>query len=317
MGFWSSIGSAISSVGSAIGSAIGGIGSGISSALRTTCSVVGGIGKALGGALKSISSFAGNALTAAGRMLGTQASAFLGAVSVILGGPLGPILSPMILDLVIRAVIKVIDIVAKKLGLVEKEEKPEEIGYRMEEAANHEDWKKQEDFPEWKDYYEYLKQQIPDEAIDKNKLKENELHYQLLGMAAERQAIEGELGPVLPLQFLNEAGRSKMSSEEVLAFADVIKVFHWEAVRDYLQDKLPPKELDRMEDALLEALLRRCDGKTAEDLKIRLGNIRDASLDDRKLVGIYRDELKKEFGPALEEAEAANELPKFYKKEGQ
>ena len=106
-----------------------------------------------------------------------------------------------------------------------------------------------------------------------------------------------------------------MSVEEVLAFSDAIKSLQWESVRDYLKDKLPPREIDRIESALLEALMNRCQGKTREELQIRLNAIRDASSDDRKLAEVYSQELHKTYGKELEEAGSVNELPKFYKKE--
>ena len=313
MGFLSSLGSFAGSVISGAGSLISSIGSGVSAGLRLAGATIRGIGSAIGGAVKSLTAFAGNALTATGRMLGTQAAAFLGTVATILSGPLGPILGPMILNLVISAVIKAITAVAKKLGLVEEEEKVEDIGYRMEEADKHEDWMKEDEFPTWKEYYEYLKRQIPE--VDEEKIRSNELHYQLLGMTAERHAIEREFGILLPETFLNEVGRSKMSVEEVLAFSDAIKSLQWESVRDYLKDKLPPREIDRIESALLEKLINRCQGKTREELQIRLNAIRDASSDDRKLAEVYSQELHKTYGKELEEAGSVNELPKFYKKE--
>ena len=316
MGFWSSLGSFAGSVISGAGSLISSIGSGVSAGLRLAGAAIRGIGSALGGVVKSLTAFAENALTAAGRMLGTQAAAFLGTVATILSGPLGPILGPMILNLVISAVIKVITAVAKMLKLVEDEEKVEDIGYRMEEADKHDDWKKPDD-PEfhnsWKEYYEYLKQQIPE--VDEEKIRANELHYQLLGMMAERQAIEQELGVLMPETFLEEVGRSKMTAEEVLAFSDAMKALKWEPVRDYLKDKLPPREIDRIESALLEALMNRCQGKTREELQIRLNAIRDASSDDRKLAEVYSQELHKTYGKELAEAGSASELPKFYQKE--
>lgn len=311
MGF--SLGSFAGSVISGVSSLIGSIGSGVSARLRIAGAAIRGIGSALGGAVKSLTVFAGNALTTAGRVLGTQAAAFLGTVATILSGPLGPILGPLILNLMISAVIKVITAVAKKLGLVEDEEKVEDIGYRMEEADKHEDWKTEDEFPTWKEYYEYLKQQIPE--VDEEKIRSNELHYQLLGMTAERHAIERELGILMPETFLNEAGRGKMTAEELLAFSDAMKSLQWEPVRDYLKGKLPPREIDHIENALLEALMQRCQGKTREELQIRLNDIRDASSDDRKLAEIYSQELQKTYGKELAEADSANELPKFYQKE--
>lgn len=317
MGFWSSVGSFFSGCASAVGGAISSIGRGISAGLRCVGSALGAIGSTLGRAISGLSSFASGALSLAGRVLGGQATAFLGAVVGVLSGPLGGILGPMVLQSMISKVIQGIHDVAKKEEIVEEEEKVEDIGYRLAEADRHTEWRQQEEFSSWKEYHAYIKQQIPDSAIDRDKIKDNALYYRLLGMTAERQAIEQKAGVTLSEDFLNEVGRSKMDSAEILAFTDVMKIFHWTPVQDYLKEKLPPREMDRIEEALLDAMERRCDGRTRPELETRLLTIREAHFDDQKLSDIYREELRTNYPEALKEAEDAKALPDFYaKKEG-
>lgn len=317
MGFWDSVGSFVSGCASMVGGAISSIGRGISAGLRCVGSALGAIGSTLGRALSGLSSFASGALSLAGRVLGGKAIAFLGAAVGVLSGPLGGILGPMVYQSMISKVIQGLHDVAKKEEIVEEEERVEDIGYRLAEADRHPDWRQQEEFSSWKEYYAYVKQQIPDAAIERGKIEDNALGYQLLGMTAERQAIEQKAGMTMPEEFLNEVGRSKMEPGEILAFTDVMKLFHWAPVQSYLEEKLPPREMDRIEEALLDAMERRCDGCTRPELETRLLTIREAHFDDRKLSDIYREELQTNYPEALKEAEDAKALPDFYaKKEG-
>ena len=96
-------------------------------------------------------------------------------------GPLGPVIGPIVEQLVFKVVIKGIEYFARKMGIIEEEEKAEEVGYRVEEAEEHEDWMRQENFPSFEEYYAYLKKQIPDTEIAYAKLKENRDRYMALG----------------------------------------------------------------------------------------------------------------------------------------
>ena len=160
MGFWSSLGSAISSC------------------VRGACSVVSSVVRGVGSALSSFASKAVGLVAG----IASKASAFVGLVATLPLGSLGPIVGAVIQQLAIVFVTKAIEYLAKKLGLIEEREKVEEVGYRVEEAQEHDDWKKQEDFKSFEEYYAYLKEQIPDDKIDRRKLEENRERYTILGM---------------------------------------------------------------------------------------------------------------------------------------
>ena len=294
MGFWSSVGSFFSGVASGIGR----ICSGVASAVTSTISSLGSF------ASKAISSFFSGV---AGKAFG-----FLKAVSGIMTGPLGPILGPIIVDLLVKLVVKVISKIAEENEVVEKGEKPEEIGYRLEEAEKHEDWKRRDEFKSFKEYYAYLKEQIPIEEIDHTKLRENLGTYSILGMQAEVRALEEKFGVRIPQAALIEIGRSAMEPKEVQAFVQAFNTLGYKSldISDYLKGTLPAGELGRITDAILDALKLYFPEKTERDLLVRLNEMQKASDNDKTLVTLYRDEIAEEYGEKLQAARQNGELSK-------
>lgn len=283
---------------SSIGSAIGSFVSGVASAVTSTISSIGSF------ASKAISSFFGGV---AGKAFG-----FLKAVSGIMTGPLGPILGPIIVDLLVKLVVKVISKIAEENEVVEKGERPEEIGYRLEEAEKHEDWKRRDEFKSFKEYYAYLKAQIPVEEINQAQLKENFGAYSILGMQAEVRALEEKFGLHIPKGALVEIGRSAMEPNEVQAFVRAFDGLGYKNldISEYLKGTLPAGELERITDATLDALKFYFPEKTERDLLVRLNDMRKASEDDKVLVTVYKDELQEEYGAQLQAARQNGELPK-------
>ena len=171
MGFWGSIGSFVGSV--------------VSGVCSAACSVVKSVGSAL-------TSFASKAIGIVGS-LATKAAGFMGMVATLPLGPLGPIAGAILQQLVIHLASKAIEYLAKKLGIIEERDKVEEIGYRVEEAQEHDDWKRQEDFKSFEEYYAYLKEQIPDDKIDRKKLAANRTEYTILGMMELTNGLENRM----------------------------------------------------------------------------------------------------------------------------
>lgn len=293
MGFFSSISSFVSGIASGIGKICSSIGSAISS----TISSIGNL------ATKAVSSFLGT--------VANKASVLLKGVSGIMAGSLGPILGPILVDLIVKLVVKVISKIAEEIGAVEKNERPEEIGYRLEEAENHGDWKQREDFNSFKEYYSYLKEQIPAEEIDKKDLKENFSTYSMLGMQAEVKAIEEKFGLQIPTDSLIAIGRSAMDFKEVQAFIRAFEELGYDNlnISEYLKGLLPAGELERITAALLDALKLYFPAKSEKDLLVRMDEMRKALADDKVLVSIYKDDLQQEYGKQLQAARQNGELP--------
>jgi len=271
MGFWSGIGRVCSF-----------ICSGISHAVSSVCS--------------GLSNFASKAISSVGKFLADKAGAFLGLVAGLSLGPLGPVLGPVIGQLVWKVAEKVIVFLAKKLGVIKEKDTPEEIGYRLEEANEHEDWKKQEEFDSFEEYYEYLKIQIPDESINYAKLKneEDKKRYAAMGMMALTKGCEEHMGIQLPADFLFEVGKSRMEPSEVQAFADAFKNLGYGSVnvRDYFDGKLSPEKAQEMTDMLVETMQKYYPTKSEDAIYSRIGVMNAVSRDDTLLKGQYLKEMQ-------------------------
>lgn len=281
MGIFGAIGGFISSVGSFVGSAIRGV-----------CSVAVGAVKAVGSALSTLASGAVGLF----KSIATKAANFVGLVAKLPLGPLGPILGPILQKIIIYFVTKAIEKLAKKLGIIDDEDKAEEVGYRVEEAQSHDDWKKQEDFKSFEEYYAYLKEQIPDDKIDRRKLEENRDRYSILGTMELTSGIEERMEIKLPEDFLFEIGRSRMEQNEILAIVEAFKSLDSNTVyvSDYFKGKLSRDENIKIEDALLASLRKYYPDKDDDYFYERLGVMRMASRDDTKLADVYSDKLTEE-----------------------
>lgn len=267
MGF----GSFISSVCSGIGSAVGSIARGISSAISSTS--------------RFISSFIGTAISAAGKIIGGKAGGLLNLAGSIITGPLGPILGPIVTQLVIKAVTKAIVFLAKELGVIQEKDKAEEVGYRLEEANKHDDWKKQEDFASFREYYQYLKEQIPDEQIDVEKLSKNKLQYEVLGAVALTKGLEECYSIKMPESFLFEIGRSRMETNEIKAIVEAYKFLGFSSVQlsSYLKGNLSPVESKRIFEAIIESMKKYYPMKSDKEIVERLNIMRINSKNDEMM----------------------------------
>ena len=264
------------------------VGSVVSGVCSAACSVVKGVGSAL-------TTFASKAIGIVGS-LATKAAGFIGMVATLPLGPLGPIAGAILQQVMIHLVSKAIEHLAKKLGIIEERDKVEEVGYRVEEAQKHDDWKRQEDFKSFEEYYAYLKEQIPDDKIDRKKLAANRTEYTILGMMELTNGLENRMEIKMPEEFLFEIGRSRMEPNEILAIVDAFKFLGSDTVyiSDYLKGKLTREENIKIEDALLVSLRKYYPDKDDDYFYERLGVMRMASRDDMKLAEVYEDKLTDE-----------------------
>lgn len=264
------------------------VGSVVSGVCSTACSVVKTVGSAL-------TTFASKAIGIVGS-LATKAAKFVGMIASLPLGPLGPIAGAILQQVIIHLVSKTIEYLAKKLGIIEERDKIEEVGYRVEEAQEHDDWKRQEDFKSFDEYYSYLKEQIPDDKIDRKKLAANRTEYTILGMMELTNGLENRIGIKMPEEFLFEIGRSRMKSNEILAIVDAFKFLGSDTIyiSEYLKGKLTREENIKIEDALLVSLRKYYPDKDDDYFYERLGVMRMASRDDMKLAEVYEDKLTDE-----------------------
>ena len=260
------------------------------SLLSSFCS---GISSALSSACSAIGSFVSKAISPALKFVGAKAGGFIGLIAGLPAGPLGPILGPIIGDLVFKVVVKGIEFIAKKLGLIQEKDKAEELGYRLEEATEHDDWKKPDEFASMHDYYEYLKQQIPNEAIDTMKLQENRMPYMAIGTAALTKAWGDQINMDLPESFLFEAGKNRLTPDEMRACVEAFQNLGYGRVElsDFLKGKVSPTENRDITEALVSAMYKYCPDKTDDDIRLRISSMKDISRNDNMLKVVYKKEL--------------------------
>ena len=259
------------------------VGSVISGACSIVSSAISTIGSAIGGALKGAVSLC--------KSLGNLASLkVLGPLVSIASGILGP-LGPIVADLVIRKMIEV----GLKLLLGTDKEKADEMGYRLEEADKHADWKKSSDFDSFKEYYEYLKQQIPDEEIDREKLKKDKYYYESVAIDKMADETGKKYGIKVEPEFFIEIGRSAMEEKEVEAIIAAYKSLGYDnvAISDYLKGTLSQEEYKKVREALIASLKSAYPLKSEADLIGRLDIMKICSKDDKFMAEhSYDDALK-------------------------
>ena len=135
--------------------------------------------------------------------IGSVCSAVCSAVSsvcssiggAIMGGSgsLAPVISPWL-----SVAVAVISVIAEIFTEKPKEEKPEELGMKAEQAD-----KKPEDFDSINDYIEYLRQEIKVDAAKLENLSEEErMKYQAVGLGLYVKNIEEKQGMKLDPAFL-------------------------------------------------------------------------------------------------------------------
>lgn len=275
---------------------IGKVASGIASGIAKVASCISStVATAASGAIK-MASTAVSALSSCGGFIGTiaaGASKLLASVSTFIAGPLGPIVGPIIVQLVVEAIGKAVEWAAKKLGIIEEEDEVEEVGYRMEEAEKHDDWEKRENFGSFAEYHDYLKEKIPAEAIDRDRLERNKLMYRSLGICALKDGIETKLGIDMPIDFLIEIGKCRLDGQELYALIDEFstKGYDLSLFRKYLQGELSEDMRRNVEDGILVALKKVYPEKTTGDLKTQLEAMRNVSREEGMMIETYKDAL--------------------------
>lgn len=274
MGFFSAIGSFVSGAISAVGRCIGG-------AIKTAVGSLSHIARTAGGAL--------------GGIFG-KAAGLLSRAASIVAGPLGPIVTQIIIEVAAR----VIERIAQELGIIDKDDKVEEVGYRLEEAGalddngqlKHPEWKRPEDFDNLHDYYAYLKQMVPDESIDYGKMKQNRLRYVAVGTAGLSEGWSQRMGIAITDSFILAIGRANLRQGEITAIVNAFKGLGFSSVEleAFLRGNgLSISELNRIREAIISSYQALYPDKTADDIRLRIQEWCRAVCDDAAVGEQYKD----------------------------
>lgn len=240
---------------------------------------------------------AGKLATQSGMLgkIGLGCTKFLGGAAGFMAGPLGPIVGEIVGQLVIYAATNALTQVAKKLNLISTDDKAEEIGYRLEVASQHNDWKCREDFATFGEYYDYLRQQVPDETIDPARLHDDRLYYTAMGGNALRLSIAEHYHMDIPIDMLIEIGRCHLDGDSLQEIMERFSAegYNLGKFREYLQGELKGIERSNVEQYIAESLMNVYPEYSPEQLANKLREMRNASRDERFLEStIYQQELE-------------------------
>ncbi|OSA92132.1 UNVERIFIED_ORG: hypothetical protein B2H95_05670 [Clostridium botulinum] len=171
-------------------------------------SLISSIGSFVGGICSSICSVASN--------IGGGLSGFVAKV-------FDPVIFHTIeaIEIAIKVIGAAIGALAEALGLT-KEETPEEIGMKAEEAEK--EGIKPENFDSYSEYIDHLRNNI---EIDKDKLdnlsREDKLKYTALGSSILVKGIEENKNMEIPAEFITQIAKQNLEVDEVRAYIDSFK----------------------------------------------------------------------------------------------
>ncbi|MCQ2361515.1 MAG: hypothetical protein MJ048_00570 [Acidaminococcaceae bacterium] len=257
------------------GSVCRGIASGISS-----------VGSAISSALGGVGGFIGS--------LAGKAASFFSAAASVVAGPLGPVLGPIVAQIIIKVVIKVVVAVATKLGIIKDKDEMREDGYRIEEAKKNDQLKKREDFATTEEYLAYLREQIPSEKIDHEKLWQEKDKYEFIGAEACMKCWEEKVNMEIPSDFMFEIGRCNLNLKEVDAIVAAFKAIGHDKVdfHPYLQGNMSGVMMEKLTDALVAEFKKVYPEKTENQIWDRIEECKKYSRDDKSLAELYDDRIE-------------------------
>jgi|GEM_PF-377438 hypothetical protein len=228
--------------------------SAVSSFVSSTCSAIGSACSAIGGAL-----FAG--------------ASGIGALATGIVGSIVALTLPEIL-IAIQVIGAIVSVIAEALGLKNKEETPEELGMKAEEAE-----KKPEEFESTEAYIEYLRKEV---EVDKEKLNnlkdEDKIKYAAIGSSLYIKAIEEKYDMKMPVEFWTTVADLKMDGNQVKEYIDSFKKHNIEDMGDmtgYIKNDLQDgKDKGKISDAMIDALKEINPELSENDLYDKLNNLK-------------------------------------------
>lgn len=192
---------------------------------------------------------------------------------------LGPEKGPKIARLIVDTIAEILTLLAEQQHIIREEEPIDKIGYYMEMAGQHTAWKRREDFDLFQDYYDYLKQQIPDDTLDEEQLERNRKIDQIYGIGLLFNEINLQNKIHLPLEFLFDIGRANLTFEEVKCMLDVFQRFDLTdaSIVDVMQGNMNFHEASMIWKTLETAFKESNIYGTQQENQERLDDIRSAS----------------------------------------
>lgn len=233
---------------------------------------------------------------AAKHAIAKYAGAIIGGASTLMAGPLGPVIGMVAGEVIVYAGGKAISYVAGKLGVVREGEKAEEVGKRLDIASTHYEWKTESDFKDnggFKEYYKYLREQIPDAELNQQDIAEHRLEYSAMGIAAMQKGISEELNTVIPLDLVIAVGTCNMKGDELQAIIERFAKngYDMELFTAFLKGELDSENQYKIGALIGEALKQIYPEMTDYDIIKRIQFICNIFKNDNNILSTYEKEF--------------------------
>lgn len=188
----------------------------------------------MSGWFSSVCSAVGSALSSVCSAVGSLCSGIGGAVMRGVSSLVSAIVPVLGLEPYFRAFVAIISFLAELFTDKPKEEKPEEIAMKAEQAKQAD--KKPEDFDSINDYLEYLRNEVQLDPAKLEKLTpEERLKYQLVGLGLYIKNIEEQQGVKLDPDFLKSIPKLKEQGYEAADIANLMQSMKSNGVTDMKQ----------------------------------------------------------------------------------
>lgn len=232
------------------------------------------IGSAIGGALSSIGSAISSGISSICSSINSTFFSGAGGIAALATSLIIPGVGLPEIIVVAGFIARVVSEIAEALGLKEKDETPEELGMKAEEAD-----KKPEDFDSIEAYIEYLRNDV---EIDKEKLKElseeDKLKYAAIGTAINIKGIEEKYGVEMPGDFWKTASDLRISAQETKQYIESCKqngITNMKDMSDYLKGYAPESgtKPSVVSDSIMDALKKNNPGLPENQLAEKFNSL--------------------------------------------
>lgn len=181
-----------------------------------------------------------------------------------------------IIEKTIEVIGNIVKGISETLGLIDKEDTPEELGAKAFQAEE-----KPEDFDSVEKYIEYLKNEV---ELDKEKFdnmsKEEKLTCSAVGSTVLAKGISEKKGIEVSTEFLVDVAKLDLKAKEVESYIDNFKANNLELnLGDYLKGNLSASENIKIRPVVIDTIKELNPNLSDKEVKEKLGDMKDLSLE--------------------------------------
>lgn len=225
------------------------------------------------------------------KTLSENGKAFCQGLELMMTPLLGSKLSGKIAPAAIVSFSKGIHHIAKAFHMLAGDDNLTEVGYRICQAAQHKEFKRMEDFQNFHDYYNYLKEAVPIQNKEMGEIEKNELRYLFWGTMGTALAMEEESDITLSAKDMAAVSISGMTGEELLFFNKAIEQ-NGGTIRlaDYLQGNLTFKEEEAITNSYIAVEKELHPDAISFQIMERLDDMKSAFRNESAFVHVHESE---------------------------